>query len=252
MLATSRSCLTQIEAVSSDDLIEVSIWDFVLLMNGRSNGPDIARAVRRANAARLVMRKRRRRFLAITLGLPLGAATGFFTWVASANGVDVVQAATRHAQDLAQLLDQRSPGDRTVAQLTKTRRVDEMLPNGYRSLTPDRPATANTSTLQFASILSGSAVPPEIAVAFAQLPPLAGSSDAIPGAGENPDSSLFPPGMESTASVPPGETRQPLIDIPAVPEPQSWALMLLGFALVGWRVRRRRNQCSEYLEALES
>jgi hypothetical protein len=30
-----------------------------------------------------------------------------------------------------------------------------------------------------------------------------------------------------------------VVDTPAVPEPSTWATMLLGFAVIGWRVRRR-------------
>jgi hypothetical protein len=30
-------------------------------------------------------------------------------------------------------------------------------------------------------------------------------------------------------------------EVPAVPEPSTWALMLLGFGAVGWGLRRRNS-----------
>ena len=44
---------------------------------------------------------------------------------------------------------------------------------------------------------------------------------------------------------PPGTSYSAVFDIgsaAAVPEPATWALMLLGFGAVGWQLRRRRSQ----------
>src|SRR3954447_26938091 len=90
-------------------------------MNGGFHRPELARAVRRAGAARAAMRKRRRRSLVLAIGLPLTAAISFGVWTANASGIDVVQAASQHARDLVDLLNQRSPGARTAAELTKTK-----------------------------------------------------------------------------------------------------------------------------------
>jgi hypothetical protein len=88
---------------------------------------------------------------------------------------------------------------------------------------------------------------PEVAEPFAGLLPASYAGGSVisgpldsPVAGSPGFSALIPPGSESTASLPGNETQIPLVETPAVPEPQSWALMLLGFALVGWRVRRRQ------------
>jgi hypothetical protein len=214
-------------------------------MTAASDTRDIARAIRRASEGRLALRKRRRRSFAVGLGLPLTAIIGFGVWTASANGVDVVHAATRHTQDLIELLDQRSPGARTAAQLTKTKRLHEALASDRRAL-PPRPSLI-AKPVELADLLSApvSVSLPQIGAPLAPLSPAlfsggsvaSGPSDS-PGEGSPGSSSLFPPGTESTASLPSDETKIPIADTPAVPEPQSWALMLIGFALVGWKVRR--------------
>lgn len=195
------------------------------------------------------MRKRRRRSLGVALGIPLGAATGFAIWVASANGVDLAQAASRHAQDLLQLLDRRSPGARTAAQLTKTKHAQHARVSDREAGPAARPAVSlKNNPLELADILSSPTAPPQVGQSFAAIPSLAAVSDLLPAAGGTLESSIIPPGTETTTSVPPGENRQPVIETPAVPEPQSWALMLLGFAVVGWKVRRS-NRVRRRLDA---
>ena len=63
-----------------------------------------------------------------------------------------------------------------------------------------------------------------------------------------PAAVLFP-GSEPQAGPPGGSppptlpgTQQPpvIVPPPAVPEPQTWAMMLLGFGLIGWQIRRGR------------
>jgi hypothetical protein len=208
-------------------------------MNGGFDKPDIARAIRRATQARLAMRKRRRRALAAVIGLPLSAVIGFGMWTASASGVDVAQVAARHAADLVDLLNQRSPGARTAAQLTKTKRLTEAL-NTKGPPAPSRSILAKPPSLADLLAAPVDISLPQISESFAPLEqsPLPAISIALSG-GDAGSSPLFPPGTESTASVPPGESKIPIVDTPAVPEPQSWALMLLGFALVGWKVRGR-------------
>jgi hypothetical protein len=47
------------------------------------------------------------------------------------------------------------------------------------------------------------------------------------------------PGGGSGPIVYPGRDTKDIITAPAVPEPGTWATMLLGFGLIGWRIRRR-------------
>lgn len=46
----------------------------------------------------------------------------------------------------------------------------------------------------------------------------------------------------AAGGIPSGEVRGQLVQVSAVPEPQSYALMLAGLGLVGWSALRRRQQ----------
>ena len=65
------------------------------------------------------MRSRRRRTAAIIAGLCLATAVPLSLSFADFTAGDMVQAAVAKAQSLVDLLDKRSPGQRTAAQLTK-------------------------------------------------------------------------------------------------------------------------------------
>jgi hypothetical protein len=150
----------------------------------------------------------------------------------------VVEAAVSKAQDLADLLSERSPGTRTEDQLTKHARAAAKLrmhPKlGAPRTVPDAPKTAT-----LVDLLLPPPVPVEIA--SAELPPpfappstlggvLASTPGFTPPVGSPGGSATFPSLEPREALPPPG----------AVPEPGTWATMLIGFGLIAWRVRRRR------------
>ena len=89
-----------------------------------------------------------------------------------------------------------------------------------------------------------------------ELPPVAMKDDigAIllnppPGGGIITPPQAPPPGGggPNPPPPPPGEEPPPPPPPPAVPEPGTWATMLLGFGLTGWAMRRRRRQTTAAL-----
>jgi hypothetical protein len=88
--------------------------------------------------------------------------------------------------------------------------------------------------------------PPELgsfpsSIALATPPSLGGIVTTPPWGGP-PGGGGSPPASFPTPQLP--------VKVPsAVPEPGTWATMLLGFALVGWRVRRRSCPQPERLQA---
>jgi len=175
-----------------------------------------------------------------------GAALGIpLAWsIAADPATDMVAAAVSQAQDLADLLSQRSPGARTAGELTKTKHVRA----SARLRTPPKaaapaghaaPPPAGTPT-QLASVVRSPLAPvgltmPGGSSPFAPPPSLGTILASTPG-----NQTFTPPGDGGgPVSFP---TAQPREVVPsAVPEPGTWAMMLTGFGLIGWRLRRRRT-----------
>ena len=163
-------------------------------------------------------------------------------------------------ETLSMLLSDRSPGKRTSATLTKTKaaKARELARNlaphqralarnlvpQQRALPKVQPAKPNPS---FGEVLLGQ--PPATLIAAAPaalqvLPPiaLAGTSPAIggifiPPAGGGGGGGGGGPGP--VAEVPPPTTVvTPPANIPAVPEPATWMMLLIGFFGCGLMVRR--------------
>ncbi len=216
-------------------------------MDGRQHSSNLARAISRSREARALMRRRRRRAIVVAVGGAALVTTPLAMWASRLAGADIAGAVGASEQNLLELLDQRSPGARTQAALTKTKRE--------RAATAARPAAlVSRASLPISPLASPAladllvrtpAPPAPIGGLFAALQsvPLPGSPGVVtntPGSSGGGGSGTISPGpSDSVASLPPGEGREPLRDTPAVPEPQTWALMLVGFALVGWRIRRR-------------
>jgi len=84
------------------------------------NRATISEAVARSRSMRRAMQRRRRR-LALAAFLAAGAGVPLSLSLVGVTGNDVVHAAISGASSLADLFDKRSPGERTAAQLTKTK-----------------------------------------------------------------------------------------------------------------------------------
>ena len=230
-------------------------------MNRMDTKPDFARAIRRSRRTRAALVARRRRSAAVAALLAVSLA-GAGTWsIGALTGADMVQAAVTQAQSLGDLLGQRSPGERTEALLTKTKHA-KPLASQHRAGAPSvkqQPAVAPKVNMIDVARLLQAPPPPDFGRPLAPValltPPTVGEIVAPPPAASPPGGS--PPGGSPPGGSPPGGgspppsfPTPPKITVPsAVPEPGTWATMLLGFALVGWRVRRRSAPQPERLQA---
>lgn len=195
--------------------------------------------------------RRRRRTTLIVAGISVAAASGTFFALVGVTGDDIVRAAVAQSKSLADLLDARSPGARSEAQLTKTKHA--------RALPKQRTAPRHTPAApdlgKVAQLLAAPAAEPVSAASAASFvgapPSLATIVGSLPGAEVIPPTGqIIPPGGGGGV-IPPGggpplvsvPTPQPraIVPPPALPEPGTWACMLLGFGLIGWRIRRRSS-----------
>lgn len=258
---------------------------------------NIARAIARSRRARRAMQTRRRR-LALAAGACIAAAVPLSFSLLGVGANDLADAAVTQAKSLSDLLDGRSPGERTAAQLTKTKHKRSAASALFsRIAPPDRgetapPAAGGGDLNEASQLLAGAppiAVAPPIAEVAFNPPTLAaiiggsgpgnpsappsgggappsggGGAPSVGGAppasgggpasfptseprepvtpvigGSGPGDSATPPPVGGPVSFPTSEPREPLTPVSAVPEPATWATMLLGFGLLGWRLRRR-------------
>ena len=207
----------------------------------------VSRAVARSRAVRARVAKRRRRTaaavacLATVVGLPLA-------WSFAEPAQAVVEAAVSKAEDLADLLGQRSPGERTQDQLTKHARAADTVRTQPKPVGPRvHPGGVDVpSTTALIDLLQPQPVPVEIASANL-LPAVAGTPTLGAILGSTPGGAITPGGGGSIGgggggALPGPKTtpRDVITPVSAVPEPGTWAMMLLGFGLIGWRARRRQ------------
>ena len=221
-------------------------------MDREKTQPDIARAIERSRRVRAAIRRRRRRNVAIAVCLSVALAGAGTFGIGGLSANDMVHAAVTQAQNLAQLLDQRSPGARTQAQLTKTKHeralAKQRRARGSLAHRPDLPPVAVKDSLPgLVDLLAGpvpvatvDAVNPNPQLAMVSPPSLAtivtppGSGTAPPGSG------LSPPGGGGGVVTPTTPPHQ-IVPTSPLPEPGTWAMMLVGFALIGWRARHARG-----------
>jgi len=162
-------------------------------------------------------------------------------WFMAEPAAAVVASAANQVRDLADLLGQRSPGARTEAQLTKHARVaGKVRPNPKPAAPaghPDQPGAPSTTAL--VDLLQPPIAP--VAVASNGVPPVIAPPTSL-SAILNSTPDFTPPGNEGSVRLPTSEPKEQLPPTSAVPEPGTWALMLMGFGLIGWRVRRRNRK----------
>lgn len=227
-------------------------------MKGTGSRPDIAGAIRRSQKVRTTMRRRRRTAL-IAAGISVAAASGSFLALVGMTGDDIVRAAVAQSKSLADLLDARSPGSRTEAQLTKTKHARAL--SKQRMAPRHAPAPPKPDMAEVAQLLAPSGAPEPVSIATSAPdligpPPSLSMIVGVPGAGGGviPPGGEIPPGGGGGGVIPPGGG-PPLVNVPtpqprepvtpALPEPGTWATMLLGFAFIGWRIRRGSSASAE-------
>jgi hypothetical protein len=170
--------------------------------------------------------------IVLVLALTTVAATTSF------DGVSLATAAIRRATSFLQIIQQRSPGSRTKAVLVKTKHkrivVHERALPKIRLAVPNIPP-AIPSVYQ----------PSLVDLVMPSIPVLPASLDAVTipqllQPSFAPDIPLIPP-RRIIVPMPQSPSATPLVPpATAVPEPAAWLTMLLGFALTGWQLRRRR------------
>jgi hypothetical protein len=181
-------------------------------------------------------RGRRARPLWLVAGIALTLALTTAFSITSFDGASLANAAVERAKSFLQIIQQRSPGARTKAQLALTKQKrpilhERALPKVRMALPAIPPPTLEPALIDI--------VAPPVPVVPASfeamtVPPLQSlSPPGIP--------IILPPGL----IVPPTErpSTPPIVTPPsAVPEPATWMTMLLGFGLIGWQLRRRRPE----------
>jgi len=182
----------------------------------------------------------------------LGVAVPLSMTLADFSSSDAVAAVSGGAHNLLEMLDRRSPGARTEGQLTKTKHHQRALARMRGAPHVPTAAPVPTGQPELAAILLDVPQPLPVDLAappLAELGPLpsldtligspggGGSLIGSPGGGGGGGPGT--PGGDTPQTIPTEQPHIPVVDTPAVPEPSTWATMLLGFAVIGWRVRRR-------------
>jgi hypothetical protein len=187
--------------------------------------------------------------LLAVIGIGVAAAVSVATvsnpWLG--NSVrNAVNQGVHGVETVAAMLAERSPGARPEGALVNLKHKKKAAlheralpkvrgpyapPTAYEALSsppPVAPVVPPEAPL-FATIAGG---PP------AEIPPAGAGS----GGGPPILSDIPPPGGGSGGFTPPITTTEtpsvPTTPVSPVPEPRSWAMMLLGFAFVGWSLRR--------------
>jgi len=169
------------------------------------------------------------------------------------NGIG--QQASEAAKTVASLFEARSPGARLAGALAslKQRRHpllhERALPKVRRPLSPlaaivAAPPPPIATVPLFEAVGGPKPGAPGVPVALTTAPgggPVVFPFTPLPGGGGGvivtpPTTITPPPGTPGTPGVP----TTPTTPTSAVPEPGGWAMMLLGFALIGAALRRKR------------
>ena len=163
-------------------------------------------------------------------------------------GNSVAVAAIQRAKSLMELMHQRSPGKRTIAQLAQTKHKKAALHQRALPKVRRLPAVAMAPMPAFPAELPPALVDlvaPPVPMQLASLEALPvgpfAEQPLWPFPPSAPGGFILPPPAETGTTTPPPVVVPPVVGPPAaaVPEPQSWALMLIGFGMIGWTLRRR-------------
>lgn len=149
------------------------------------------------------------------------------------------------ATDILATIRDRSPGERANAQLAKSKPAPSP-ERSARALPRTREAQPKAAARKPEPAPFAPSVPPELAEALAPMMTTA----APPVAAEfSPGPPIVPPIGGGGGVVIPGggggggtTPVEPPPPPPAVPEPATWLNLLLGFAALGWALRRGRRR----------
>lgn len=170
------------------------------------------------------------------------------------SGIPVGSGLLAKAQNLAAMLSERSPGVRTAGELTKTKRKladakphERALGKIRRPVLPPEFLRALVPGVDFADAVPTTNLNPLIGLPAPQFAlevgPPAGGIGSVPGTPGVPIPGgggviLTPP--SSGTPVPTPISAPSPIPAPAVPEPGTWAMMLMGFVCLGMKLKRDR------------
>jgi hypothetical protein len=153
-------------------------------------------------------------------------------------GTDFADAAVQKAKSFLELIQQRSPGHRTKAQLAKIKHRAAARPHERALPKVVIPAILPPGPPERLIDIVAPPIPVTLAsVEAIPIPPIVGQTPLPPGILFPPPSLIVPP-TETPTTTPPIVTPP----ITAAPEPGTWMTMLLGFGLIGWQLRWRRKQ----------
>lgn len=228
-----------------------------------SHTRNVSKAVARSRSIRAGVKRRRRR-LAMLAACATTIAGAPVAWFMAEPAAAVVTSAASEVRDLADMLGQRSPGARTEALLNKHARVAAKVRSKPKTVAGHPAAPVAPATTALIDLLqppvapvtvASNGVPPVLAppVTFDEIlnsmpgggifTPPGGGTFTPPGGGTftPPGGGAFTPpgGGGGSAHLPTSEPQELVTS--AVPEPQTWALMLLGFGLIGFQLRRNRR-----------
>lgn len=160
--------------------------------------------------------------------------------------------------NLAGLLSARSPGSRTQAKVTKSNQVDrgrdapaESSGEAERVLVRVFPSSTDDHLVATPEELLAGIYPFDQEIAFpdGEIEQLAGASRVMSEfAGVQGTGGGYSSGGGSGREGPGGPAIAP-VQRPSVPEPSTWALMLMGAAMCGASMRRRKSMPFETREA---
>jgi hypothetical protein len=207
----------------------------------------------RARRAKHAAARRRRQMIlagAITFTAIIAAPLS----VASYLGVESSLPGVSAAKSFMAMMAERSPGDRTKAELTRTKHRSVAAPKqrALGKITPPAPPKEFVEAIappppKIADVVPLAAVPTTLGPLL--IGPSFPGGVVIPPSAPTPGGTggpVSPPGEEPPIEPPPPE--EPVEPTPTtppvVPEPGTWATMLLGFGLTGVMIRRRRRKAA--------
>lgn len=147
--------------------------------------------------------------------------------------------------DILSILHDRSPEERAAgAQTNKAAKVSMKLPAAkpVAAKAPVMPAAPATS-----AVLPVAAAPAAPPMTFVPAAAAAAPAALIPAAAASGSKFFIPPliipggSSHHTTVIPPTGGSNPPPPVPGVPEPATWAMMMVGFGLLGAFLRRQRR-----------